>query len=111
LVTGRGFLSLTNSKTITDVGLSLEPFSQAQIENIISTVSNVTWWTISDPRHRLDQARLRPLGESRKVTIQVADENNFVRSITLAQPDGAANGSQPIRSETNPTSEAAGSRR
>jgi len=28
-----------------------------------------------------------------------------------AEPDGAANGSQPIRSETNPTSEAAGSRR
>jgi hypothetical protein len=29
----------------------------------------------------------------------------------LAEPDGAANGSQPIRSETNPTSSAAGSRR
>ena len=28
-----------------------------------------------------------------------------------AQPDGAANGSQPIRSETNSTSSAAGSRR
>ena|GEM_PF-2846448 len=30
---------------------------------------------------------------------------------SLAQPDGAANGSQPIRSETNTTSSAAGSRR
>ncbi len=29
----------------------------------------------------------------------------------LGQPDGAANGSQPIRSETNSTSGAAGSRR
>ena len=29
----------------------------------------------------------------------------------LAEPDGAANGSQPIRSETNRTSSAAGSRR
>ena len=87
-VTERGFLSLTNAKTMTDVGFSLEPFSQAQIENIISTVSNVTWWTISDPRHRLDQAPLRALGESQKITIQVADENNSVKSITLAQPDG-----------------------
>lgn len=36
-----------------------------------------------------------------------------VVSITLkkAEPDGAANGSQPIRSETNSTSSAAGSRR
>ena len=90
LVTESGFLSLTNSRTITDVGLSLEPFSQDQILGIISTVSNVTWWTISDPQHRLDQAPLRELGQSRRITIQVADENRFVKSITLAQ-DGAAN--------------------
>jgi hypothetical protein len=111
LVTERGFLSLTNSRTITDVGLSLEPFSQTQIENIISTVSNVTWWTISDPGHKLDKAPVRALGESRKITIQVADENNSVKSITSAQPDGAVNGSQPVHSETNGTSSAAGSRR
>ena len=111
LVTERGFLTLTNSKTITDVSLSFDPFSQAQIENIISTVSNVTWWTISDPRHRLDQSPLRELGESRKITVQVADENNFVKGITTAQPDGAANGSQPFSSETNRSSSAAGSRR
>ena len=35
------------------------------------------------------------------------DEVNVVK----VQPDGAANGSQPIRSETNRTSSAAGSRR
>jgi len=33
------------------------------------------------------------------------------RCIQMAQPDGPANGSQPIRSETNSTSSAAGSRR
>lgn len=97
LVPERGFLSLTNSRTITDVSLSLEPLSQTQVENIISTVSNVTWWTISDPGHKLDQARVRTLGESRKITIQVADENNSVKSITFAQSDGATNRSQPVR--------------
>jgi len=111
LLTERGFLTLTNSRTITSVGLSLDPFTQAEMENIISTVSNVTWWTISDPRHRLNEAPLRELGESRKITIQVADENNFVKGITTAQPDGPANGSQPIPSETNSPSSAAGSRR
>jgi hypothetical protein len=111
LLSEAGFLALTNSRTITDVSLSLDPFTQAQVENIISTVSNVTWWTISDPRHRLNEAPLRELGESRKITIQVADENNLVKGITTAQPDGAANGSQPIRSQTNQTSSAAGSRR
>jgi len=110
-LTAAGFLSLTNSKTMADVGLSLDPISQDQIESIISSVSNVTWWTISDPRHRLDRASLRQLGESRRITIQVADENRFVTSISRAQQDGAANGSQPIRSETNSTSSAAGSRR
>jgi hypothetical protein len=88
LLTVTGFLSLTNSKTMTDVGLSLDPFSQDQIENIISTVTNVTWWTISDPRHRLEHASLRQLGESRKITIQVVDENNLVTGITRVQPDG-----------------------
>jgi hypothetical protein len=34
-----------------------------------------------------------------------------LRGLRTANKDGAANGSQPIRSETNPTSPAAGSRR
>lgn len=38
------------------------------------------------------------------------DELTSLRS-GLVQPDGPANGSQPIRSETNRTSSAAGSRR
>jgi hypothetical protein len=99
LLTVNGFLSLTNSTTITDVGLSIDPFTQEQIESIISTVTNVTWWTISDPRHRLNHSSLRQLGESRKITIQVADENNFVAGITRAQQGGPTNGSQPSRPE------------
>ena len=44
------------------------------------------------------------------------DLSGFVDLQSLAvtgkvEPDGAANGSQPIRAETNPTSGAAGSRR
>jgi len=108
LLTERGFLSLTNSRMITDVGLSLEPFSQDQIEHIISTVSNVTWWTISDPRHQLDQERLREIGESRKITIQVADEKNHVRGVTTAQQGGAANRNQPAGPGTSRSSSAAG---
>ena len=111
LLTVDGFLSLTNSTTITGVGMSFDPFSQEQIEHIISTVANVTWWTISDPRHRLDQASLRQLGEARRITIQVEDENKFVKGITTARQVGPANGSQPIRSETNQSSSAADSRR
>jgi hypothetical protein len=82
LLTVNGFLSLTNAANITDVGLSIDPLSQEQIESVISTVTNVTWWTISDPRHRLDHSSLRQLGESRKITIQVVDENNTVEGIT-----------------------------
>jgi hypothetical protein len=72
LVTELGFLNLTNSRTMTAVRFSLESFSQAQVENIISTVSNVISWTISDPRQRLDQAQLRQLAYSRKIKIEVA---------------------------------------
>jgi hypothetical protein len=39
------------------------------------------------------------------------DRGKAVPTLTLAEPDGPANGSQPSRSETNPTSAAAGSRR
>ena len=108
LVTEKGFLGLTRSKTITNVGLSLDPLSQVQIENIISTVANVTWWVIDDPHHRLDEAPLQALARSRKIMIQVCDENNVVRSISPAQPAGAANGSQPNRSETNRAPSTAG---
>ena len=106
LLTAKGFLNLTGSTTITDVGLSLDPFSQEQIESMISAIPNVTWWTISDPRHRLDHASLRRLGESRRITIQVVDENNLVKGITMAQPGGPANGNQSVHSETNQTSSA-----
>jgi hypothetical protein len=84
-LTAKGFMSLTNSKTITDTSLSFNPFSQEQIESIISTVSNVTWWIISDPGDRLNHASLRQLGESRKITIQVVDESNLVKTIIRAK--------------------------
>jgi hypothetical protein len=101
LLTVEGFLSLTNSRTITSVALSLDRFSREQIEGIISTVTNVTWWTISDPRHRLDSARFRQLGESRNITIQVADENKLVTRITMTRQTGSENGIEALRSETN----------
>src|SRR5882672_1542104 len=82
----QGFLSLTNSRTITGVGLSIDSFSQEQVEGIIGAVENVTWWTISDPRHQLDLEALRRLGYARHVTIQVADENRFTKTITRAPP-------------------------
>jgi hypothetical protein len=53
--------------------------------------------------------RLRALAET--VLRLAADTGATNRPVNLAQPDGAANGSQPIRAETNRTSSAAGSRR
>ncbi len=81
-LTESGFSELTNSPSITSVNMSLDPFSQQQVEKIITTVSNVTWWTISDPRHRLDHKSLRRLGDSNRITIQVVDESKLVRGIT-----------------------------
>jgi len=82
-----GFLSLTNSMTMTDVGLSLDPFSQPEIECIVSAVTNVTWWSIHDPQHHLERSSLLKLGGSRGLTIQVSDENHYVTTITLAGKD------------------------
>jgi hypothetical protein len=44
-------------------------------------------------------------------SIPVKPASQMTNRISTGQPDGAANGSQPIRSETNRTSSAAGSRR
>ena len=81
-LTESGFSRLTNSPSITSVNMSLDPFSQQQVEKIITSVSNVTWWTISDPLQRLDHESLQRLGDSNRITIQVVDENNLVRGIT-----------------------------
>jgi hypothetical protein len=99
LLTEDGFLCLTNSKTITDIDLSLAPLGQARLEHIISSVTNVTWWTISDPHHMLNEAPLGALAESRKINIQIVDENNLVRSVSPAQKD--ADGREPPTSKVN----------
>ena len=44
-------------------------------------------------------------------SLPVRPSTQATNRIRIGQPDGAANGSQPIRSETNRTSSAAGSRR
>ncbi|MEA3210549.1 MAG: F-box and leucine-rich repeat protein 2/20 [Chthoniobacter sp.] len=84
-LTVAGFLSLTKSPTISSVTLSFDPFSQEQLENIITQVSNVSWWTISDPGKRLDRTSLRTLGDSRKVIIQISDANDSVTEITTTK--------------------------
>ena len=48
---------------------------------------------------------------NRKMKYMYSHPDKFPRNAEDVQPDGAANGSQPIRSETNRTSSAAGSRR
>lgn len=93
LLTVNGFMNLTHSRTITGVGISGDPFSPKQIENIISNVSNVTFWTIDDPHHRLDRASLRQLGEQRKIRIDVVNENGLVEVITRPQQARVTNGS------------------
>jgi hypothetical protein len=82
-VSARGIMSLTNSPTVRSVTISFNLFTQQQVEELISRVTNVSWWLIHDPQGRMDAAPLRQLGLSRGITIQVADENRLVRSITL----------------------------
>ena len=53
----------------------------------------------------------RELGKDRTVYIVCLEDVKLFRQETNREPDGAANGSQPIRSETNRTSSAAGSDR
>jgi hypothetical protein len=86
-VTMAGFLTLTNSRTINSVTLSLDPLSQSGIENIISSLPNVTWWTIYDPQHRLNWRSLVKLGMSRGLTIQVSDANHYVTGLTRRGED------------------------
>ena len=45
------------------------------------------------------------------IPIRDSDHREYFRRVKAAEPGGAANGSQPIRSETNRPSSAAGSRR
>jgi len=62
---------------------------------------------IEKARKRYAEAfRLFPSDENRKLLAAIDGR----RRAENPQPNGAANGSQPIRSETNPTSSAAGSR-
>ena len=82
-LTMAGFLSLTNPTTITSLSLSLEPLSQAELEQLISTV-NMKRWSIRDRHHKLDRKSLGRLGDSRGIIIDVVDENNFSDVITQA---------------------------
>jgi hypothetical protein len=86
-VTADGLKSLAESKTITEVGLSLDPLTQEQIEDVISSVPNVALWSIRDLRHKLDLESLRRLGELRHVRIDVVNERNSVTVITDPKPD------------------------
>jgi len=58
-------------------------------------------------KHYAEAFRLFPSDENRKLLAAIDGR----RRAENPQPNGAANGSQPIRSETNTTSSAAGSRR
>ena len=58
-------------------------------------------------QHYAEAFRLFPSEENEKLLAAI---DRRIKAENL-QPDGAANGSQPIRSETNSTPSAAGSRR
>jgi hypothetical protein len=57
---------------------------------------------------RIDFGRVERIGAKK---LRVVLDAEKLERISKAQPGGAANGSQPIRTETNRTSSAAGSRR
>jgi len=81
LLTCIGFLSMTNSPTLKAVGLSLDNLSQVQLQRLISGVTNVTWWTIQDPKGDLDLESLRRLKQQMNITIQIEDAGKSVRSL------------------------------
>jgi hypothetical protein len=61
-----------------------------------------------------DSVQQTPIAVSRSITVKISTRERGDRAGRRSlgvEPDGAANGSQPIRSETNRTSSAAGSRR
>ena len=72
-----------------------------------------------DPEMVISRFRLHPVGETNEITLSRDDFEWYpkvsgfkpIEVVLKAEPDGPANGSQPIRSETNRTSSATGSRR
>ncbi len=81
-------LELASSNMITGFGTSLHYWDQEYP------------WLRAGARYGVEEQRLRGFLDTYRE-----------RNQRLGEPDGAANGSQPIRSETNPPSSAAGSRR
>jgi hypothetical protein len=73
---------------------------------ILSGESNQYLEWIDDKSHTV-----RDVGQTGRMVALELKRKELLRIAQKAQPDGAASGSQPIRSETNSTSSAAGSRR
>ena len=88
-LTAAGFLALAQSPTLVEVSLSLDPLTPADVERIIQTATNVTWWFIRDSRDQLDLGSLAHLAEKQRIRISVLDKNNRARSVSNSQPDAA----------------------
>jgi len=65
---------------------------------------------IGDAKAKLQSGDTNVLPELSKAEDQIRQAQQWSRKF-LGEPEGAANRSQPVRSETNPTSSAAGSGR
>ena len=84
-LTVKGFQTLADSPSLTNVSLSLNPLTQSDIENIIQTVPNVTYWSIRDIHGQIKLASLVSLSEKLQIQISIVDKNNVSKTVQNAQ--------------------------
>jgi len=103
------FLSDTN-RTALEQATSYAEMCQAPFFTL-GTNSHLAVITYVPRSHPVSQAVVKTLRLEEPKDIPVRERLTMHTGRNIGEPDGAANGSQPIRSETNRTSSAAGSRR
>jgi len=81
-----GFLALGKSSTIKEVGLSLGPLSQSEIERLIASLPNIMRWDIYDPNGRLSVESLRKIVSGKTTKVYIQDKNHFVSRIGELMP-------------------------
>jgi len=114
---GQDLIATTNSARLAQIGPNL----QKRLSEFLSSPAGVAEVVLGDePSPIGDGAACSRLIVSNATGVRLGirlrqdsepERFHVLGFWTITEQDGAANGSQPIRSETNPTSSAAGSRR
>jgi hypothetical protein len=117
---GRDLIASTNSALL----LSIDPELRSQLSAILASTTHIASIHLGDEPAPVEGGRASSVllltnntGEGVTLRLGLHDDSthtlrfNVLSHRKITEPDGAANGSQPIRSETNQTLPAAGSRR